>query len=152
MAKVLARNRKARFEYEILEKLEAGLVLKGWQVKSIKAGKASLPEAYVFFRGEEAYLTGMHIGDWPTMSDFDRIHKTDDIKLLMHKRELARWAGRVAAKGVTAVPLALFEERGLIKLEVGLGRGRDRYDKRKKIQEREGKREIQRQLKGEVSF
>lgn len=146
----LSTNRKAQFDYDILETMEAGLLLLGHEVKSIKNGQAKLPGGHVLVRGGEAYLVGMHIppyqaGNTPESYDPDRTRK-----LLFTKKELSYLAGKTHEKGLTLVPLSVYTKRGLLKLAVGVARGKKKHDKRDSIQARESKRKIERTLKGSV--
>lgn len=148
----LAQNKKASFNFEILEKFIAGISLKGWQVKSIKAGSTSLGEAFVYFHRGEAFMKGIHISPWKTMPVTEKENKAQLVKLLLHKKEIEKLTGKLAQKGLALIPLRLFEERGLIKVELGLARGKHIYDKRSKIKEREQKREIARDIKDSKYF
>lgn len=141
--KVVATNRKARHDYEITETIEAGLVLKGSEVKSLRAGLVNLKDSYVQFKAGEAWLVGCHISPYSFARggghDPDR-----DRKLLLHRREIARIGSKVAERGLTLVALRVYFKDGIAKLELGLGRGRAQYDKRRAIRDREQKREIER--------
>ncbi len=143
--KLLAKNRKAYFDYAITEKLVAGLVLSGPEVKSAKLGNVSLKGSFIAFKDGEAWLTNAHFTPYPPAAgvklDADRSRK-----LLMHKKQINEIIGGQNG-GVRAVPLALLEDKGLVKLEVGLGRGKKRYDKRETIKRREQEREAGRALK-----
>ncbi|WP_446831630.1 SsrA-binding protein SmpB [Candidatus Foliamicus sp.] len=140
----IAANRRARRDYEILEELDAGLVLLGWEVKALRAGRASLVEAYVVIRGGEAWLVGANFAPLPSASVHPAPVAARSRKLLMHRRQLDRLAGKVQQRGLTLVPLALFWGGSKAKLRVGLGRGRKQYDKRHLDQERDWNREKQR--------
>jgi SsrA-binding protein len=141
--KVLAKNKRASFDYDISDKLVAGLVLEGPEVKSIKAGHASLKGAFIALRGGEAYLTNAHV------TPYANAHKVIDParsrKLLLHRRQLDAMAGKTG--GLVPVPMALLLDKNLVKLEVGLGRGKKRYDKRQAIKKRDTERELSRKLK-----
>jgi SsrA-binding protein len=151
--KSLARNKKAGFNYHFLETIEAGMVLKGWQVKSIKAGNISINEAYVYIHKDEVFLKNANIADWPGMSDFDRAQKDADIKLLLHQNQIAKWLGKLQQQqATTIVPTKIYEVKGKIKAEIALAKGVKKYDKRSKIREREQKRDIERQLKQSKYF
>ncbi len=139
-------NRRARHEYEILESLEAGLVLTGTEVKSVRAGGASLSEAYARFRDGEAWLLGMHVPPYKQGS-FSNAEPTRPRKLLLHKEEIARLQGRVAEKGLTIVPLRLYFTRGIAKVQLGLARGKKLWDKRADVAKREVEREIARHVR-----
>lgn len=151
--KILARNRKATFNYEVLEKLEAGMVLLGWQVKSIKAGNVNLTDAYAFIQNGEVLARNIRVAPWSTMGDFEREYLDKDIKLLLNRHEIARWEGKLQQQSATAIiPTKIFLSKGLIKLELALAKGVKKYDKRAKIKEREQKREISRELKQNKYF
>ena len=139
-------NRRARHEYEILESLEAGLVLTGTEVKSVRAGGASLSEAYARFRDGEAWLLGMHVPPYKQGS-FSNAEPNRPRKLLMHKEQIARLQGRVAEKGLTIVPLRLYFTRGIAKVQLGLARGKKLWDKRADVAKREVEREIARHVR-----
>ncbi|OGZ47260.1 MAG: SsrA-binding protein [Candidatus Ryanbacteria bacterium RIFCSPHIGHO2_02_FULL_45_13b] len=146
----LAENKKAYFNYEILETFEAGLVLEGHEVKSIKSGKSGIQGAYAIIRGREAYVLGMHVPPYqvantPTDYDPDRTRK-----LLLTKKEIAYLAGKTAQKGLTLVPLKVYTDHGLCKLSLGLGKGKKNTDKRQTIKTRENRRSLDRTLKGDA--
>jgi SsrA-binding protein len=145
--KPLAVNRKARFEYELLEKFVAGVALTGSEVKSLRAGRVSLQDGYVAFDGGEAYLVGVHIAAYDNAgyANHDPLRRR---KLLLHKREIKRLAGKVHEKGLTLVPLAIGVEGNWIKVELGLGRGKKLHDKRETIKRRTLDREAEAALKG----
>lgn len=144
--KILAKNKRATFDYQISEKLVAGLVLSGAEVKSAKAGHVSLRGSFVSLRGSEAYLNNAHINPY-SPSAHNPEDPTRPRKLLLHKRELGTLTGHKQA-GLSVVPLALGLDHGLLKLEIGVGRGKKRYDKRETIKQREQARELQRRAKG----
>lgn len=145
---VVAVNKKARRDYEILDTLEAGLELLGCEVKSIRGGGANLKESYIRFRNRECFLTGCHVSPYK----FSRVETYDpvrDRRLLLHQREIERLGSQVQAKGLTVVPLQIyFNSRGRCKLDIGLGRGKKLFDKRQDIKSRDAAREIQRLMKG----
>ena len=145
---VVATNRKAFHENHILETFEAGVQLRGSEVKSIREGKASLKQAYILIRKGEAWLRGTHI---PTYSHtvFEGHEPVRDRKLLLHKKEIQRINSKLAEKGLTAVPTKLYFKGGLIKLEFGLAKGKKLYDKRDTKKKRDVERDIQRALKAE---
>ena len=134
-------NRRARYEYHILESLEAGLVLTGTEVKSVREGGASLSEAYARFRDGEAWLMAMHIAPYKHGS-FSNAEPTRPRKLLLHKAEIVRLQSRVAEKGLTVVPLRLYFTRGLAKVQLGLARDKKFWDKRAAVARRDSEREI----------
>ena len=141
--KVIATHRRARFDYEILERLEAGVVLLGPEVKSLRAGKASLSDAYALIRRGEAFLENLHISPYP-QAGRDNPDPKRQRKLLMHRKEIARLEGRVAERGFTLVPLSLYFREGRVKVELALARGKRQHDKREAIKERESDRELAR--------
>ena len=139
--KLIAENRKARFEYFIEERFEAGLVLQGWEVKAMRAGRAQLAEAYVFLRNEEAFLTGAHITPLKTTSTHVIADPVRTRKLLLNKSEISRLIGSVERKGYTMVPLDLHWKGGRAKLEVGLAKGKKQHDKRATEKDRDWQRD-----------
>jgi SsrA-binding protein len=144
--KVVATNRKARFEYEILETIEAGVALVGPEVKSLRAGNASLADAYAVVRRGEVYLIGAHVSPYPQASR-ENPDPRRERKLLLHREEIARLGARVAERGLTLVPLQLYFRGGRAKVELALVRGRRRHDKREAIREREEAREVRRAVR-----
>jgi SsrA-binding protein len=140
-------NRKAFHDYFIEERIEAGLVLEGWEVKAIRAGRAHLKEAYVLVRGPEIFLFGAHITPLAAASTHVHPDPTRTRKCLMNAAEIARLIGKVERAGYTLVPLDLHYKGGRIKLEVGLAKGKKLHDKRDSEREREWLREKQRLLK-----
>lgn len=144
--KVYADNKKARFNYEILEEYEAGIVLTGPEVKSVRAGQISLKEAFGTLRGTEVFLTNAHISSYKPAADQNE-EPTRPRKLLLSRSEINSLIGKLQTKGLTLVPLKIYDKNGKIKVELGLGRGKKKYDKRETIKKREQKREIERGLK-----
>ena len=144
--KLVATHRKARFEYEILETVEAGIALLGPEVKSLRAGNASLADAYAVVRRGEIWLVGAHISPYPQASR-ENPDPRRERKLLLHRSEIERLAGRVAERGLTLVPLQIYFRDGRVKLEVALARGRRRHDKRQAIREREEERLVRRTVR-----
>jgi len=144
--KVIATNRRARHDYEIIDTFEAGLVLEGSEVKSLRDGKAALKDSFAHIRDGEAWLVGAYIGPYSFARggghDPERTRK-----LLLHRREIDRIAGKLAEKGLTLVPLQLYFIDGKVKVELGLGRGKRTVDKRRTIKEREQKREMERAMR-----
>ena len=141
----LSSNRKATHEYEILDRFEAGVMLTGTEIKSIRAGKADIGDAYVRLEAGEARLIGMHIAEWPGAARQN--HEPKRVRrLLLNKAEIVSIGSKVKAKGLTLVPLRLYLSRGRCKVEIGLGRGKKAFDKRAAIADREGRREAERQL------
>lgn len=143
----IALNKKARFNYFIEERFEAGLALEGWEVKSMRAGKAQLSESYVTVRGGEAWLFGSHIAPMTSASSHVKADPTRTRKLLMHRRELDRLTGLVERRGYTLVPLELYWSKGKAKLAVGLAKGKQRHDKRATEKDRDWQRDKARILK-----
>ncbi|HKY02913.1 MAG TPA: SsrA-binding protein SmpB [Burkholderiales bacterium] len=146
----IAENRKAFHDYFIEERIEAGIVLEGWEVKAIRAGRANLKEAYVVVRGEEVFLLGSHMSPLPTASTHINPDPTRTRKLLLHAEQIQKLIGKVDRAGYTMVPLNLHYSKGRIKLEVGLARGKKQYDKREAEKQREWDREKQRLLRAKV--
>lgn len=144
--KTVATNRRARHDYHILATYEAGLVLTGSEIKSIRAGKVSLQEAYAVIENGEAWLVGAHIASYPLAGYADHL-PTRRRKLLLHRREIRNLAHEVRAKGVTLVPLRLYLRDGRAKLELAVARGKKQYDKREAIRKREVERELERTLR-----
>ena len=140
-------NRKARHDYFIEDRFEAGLVLEGWEVKAIRAGRAQINEGYVIVRGAELFLIGAHISPLPTASTHVKPDPTRTRKLLLREEEISKLIGKVERAGYTLVPLDLHYTRGRIKLEIGLAKGKKQHDKRATEREREWQREKQRVLK-----
>jgi SsrA-binding protein len=147
--KTVAVNRRARFEYAVEETLEAGIVLTGTEIKSIRAGRANLAEAYARIERGEAWLIGAHIAPYE-QGNRNNHEPTRTRKLLLHRDQIAELAGRTQAKGFTLVPLKLYIRDGIAKLELGIARGRKSHDKRRVIAERDVRRELQRETKERV--
>ncbi len=145
---VVATNRKAFHEYHILETFEAGVQLRGSEVKSIREGKASLKQGYILIRKGEAWLKGSHIASY-SHTGFEGHEPVRDRKLLLHKKEIQRIGSKLAEKGLTAVPTKLYFKGGLIKLEFGLAKGKKLHDKRETKKKRDVERDIQRALSTE---
>ena len=139
-------NRRARHEYHILESLEAGLALTGTEVKSIRAGGVSLNEAYARFRDGEAWLLGMHVPPYKQGS-FSNVEPNRPRKLLLHKEQIADLAAKVKEKGLTIVPLRMYFTRGIVKVQLGLARGKKLWDKRDDVAKRDVEREIARHVR-----
>ncbi len=146
--KVVARNRKARHEYDIEDTLEAGLALKGTEVKSIREGHVSLQEAYCSVdRNGEMLVHNMYVKPYEQAGAHDNHEPRRSRKLLMHRREIAKWGQAAEQKGYTIVPLQLHFRNGYAKLEIGLAKGRQLHDKRQAIKEREQKRRIEQEMR-----
>ncbi len=144
--RVISENRKAKFNYAIEESMEAGLVLTGSEVKSLRAGTASLADAYAIPHGDELFLMNAHIGTYNPASVFGH-EPTRSRKLLMHRRELDHWVSKVRERGYSIVPLMLYFKGGKAKVQLGLGRGKTHEDRRQHIKERESKREMDRAVR-----
>jgi SsrA-binding protein len=138
-------NRRAFFEYHIDEKIEAGLVLHGSEVKSLREGRIQLKDAYARFVGDELFLFSAHISAYGPSSQFGHAPERER-KLLLHRRELEKLRGKLQEKGLTLIPLRLYWVKGRAKLEMGVGRGKKMHDKRETIRERSEKREIDRAM------
>lgn len=145
--KTLALNKRAKYDYEILEKFEAGLILKGYEVKSIRAGRISLKGAYVIVKDDEAYLINADIPPYQPKNVPEDYKPDRTRKLLLHKKEIKSLVGKGREKGLTLVPIRVYTKKGKIKLEFGIGRGKKKVDKRELIKKREFKREKERRLK-----
>jgi len=144
--KVVARNRRARHDYDLLEKIEAGLALTGTEVKSLRNGKASLEEAFATVENGEAWLFNVDIPEYVQANRMNHEPKRPR-KLLLHRRELDKLKGKAMEKGLTLIPLQLYFKRGLAKVEISIARGRKVHDKREAIKTREAKRDIERGLR-----
>ena len=145
--KTLTTNRRARFEYEILETREAGIELKGTEVKSIRLGKINLTEGYCRISEDmQAMLQNVHISPY----NFGNRHNHDPLRprrLLLHREEIRRWYGKIREQGLTLIPLKLYLKKGRIKLELGLAKGKKLHDKRDVLKRREAQREVERSLR-----
>ena len=142
----IIKNRKARFNYEIVDTFEAGIALTGSEVKSLRAGQVQLSDAYGFVKDGEAFLLGVHISPYPFARDGG--HEPDRTrKLLLHRREIDKIGDRLGRERLTLVPLSLYFNKGKIKVELGLGKGKSVRDKRDTIKKRDQKREIDRALR-----
>ena len=139
----IARNRKATFEYEILEKFEAGICLQGSEVKSLRNRDVSIGEAYAKPRGEEIFIHNMNIKPYAMASIREPLRPR---KLLLHRNEILRIVGKVAERGFTLIPLSLYWKHGIAKLTLALARGKKKYDKRETIRKREADRDMKREL------
>ena len=140
---VIATNRRARRDYEVFDTFEAGIVLKGSEVKSLRAGQVQLKDAYADIQGGELWLRRLHIGPYSHAS-VDAHEPERKRKLLLHRREIDRLTGKINEQGLTLVPLQVYFTHGLAKVELALAKGKRTYDKRKKIAEREHRREMDR--------
>ncbi len=141
--KIAVRNRKARHEYEVLETLEAGLVLQGTEVKSLRDGKANLQDAFARFDRGELWLTGMHVSPYEQGNRFNH-EPLRTRKLLLRRQEMRRLVGKVEQKGLTLVPLEVYFRGGIAKVTLALVRGKQLHDKRQDLKQRDAKREMER--------
>jgi SsrA-binding protein len=146
----IALNKKARHDYFIEERYEAGLALQGWEVKSLRAGRVQLKESYVLIKDAEAWLFGAHISPLPTASTHIHPDSTRTRRLLLHSEELKSLIGAVERQGYTLIPLAMYWKRGLAKLEIGLGKGKKQYDKRATERDRDWQRDKQRLMRSKL--
>lgn len=145
--KLIAQNRRARHEYEILDTFEAGIALLGPEVKSLRAGAANLSDAYATVRRGEVFLVNAHISPY-AQAGRENPDPRRERKLLLHKREIARLQGQVAERGRTLIPLSLYFRQGRVKVELALARGKRRHDRRETLRRREQEREVERELRG----
>lgn len=145
--KIVADNRQARFQYEILETYEAGVELRGTEVKSIRQGKVNLRDGYALIRNGEAWLHNVHISPHDTASQVFNHEPRRTRKLLLHGQEIRKLIGQVEQKGLTLVPLKMYLKRGWVKLTIGLARGKKLHDKREDLKQKQAKREIERVMK-----
>ena len=143
----IVTNKKAFHEYFIEEQFEAGIVLEGWEIKAIRAGRANIKESYVIVRDGEVFVFGMHITPLTQASTHIKADPTRTRKLLLHKRELDKLIGAVQQKGYTCVALSLYWKKHLIKCEIALAKGKKEFDKRHTEKERDSDREIQRAMR-----
>jgi SsrA-binding protein len=141
--RVIATNRKARHEYSILETFEAGIALRGAEVKSLRQGRASLQESYAALKNGEVWLLDMHISPYEQAAD-DSYEPTRKRKLLLHKKEIRRLVGKLSEKGLTLIPLRAYFKHGIAKVELALAKGKRAYDKREAIKRRDMQRELER--------
>ena len=145
--KQIAYNKSASFEYFIEQRYEAGIVLEGAEVKSLRAGNCNLKDSFCFIRGGEVMLKNMHIPVYDKSGAFNSKDSKRDRKLLLHKQEIDKIVGKINAKGMTLVPISLYFKDNLIKVEVALCRGKQNYDKKQTIKKRDIERDTKRQLK-----
>lgn len=145
--RVIAQNRKARYNYAIEETLESGVVLTGSEVKSLRAGRGSINESYAAEQNGELYLINSHIPEYPPAGRFNHEPRRPR-KLLLHRRQIAKLVGAITRDGYTLVPLSIyFDKRGMAKVELGLGRGKKKHDKRAAIKERDWQRQKRRLIR-----
>jgi SsrA-binding protein len=145
--KTIVLNRKATHDYFIEERIEAGLVLQGWEVKSLRSGRAQLKESYVLIKRSEAFLFGAHLSPLQSVATHIPADPIRNRKLLLHRKELNKLIGKVKEKGYTLVPLALYWSKGKIKCEIGIAKGKKQHDKRETIKQRDWEREKARVLR-----
>ena len=144
--KLIAKNKKARFDYEISDRFEAGMVLTGSEVKSLRMGKANLTDSFAKINNGEVWLMSCHISPYP-FSSYNNHEPLRPRKLLLHKREIQRLAGKINEQGYSLIPLALYFKEGKVKVDLALARGKKKHDKRESIKRRDQEREIERALK-----
>lgn len=138
------KNRSAYYEYQIDDKLDAGMVLTGTEVKSLRAGKASFNDSYCLFQGDELFVRSLHISEY-TQGTYNNHNPLRERKLLLNKKELRKWHAKIKEKGYTIIPLRIyFAQTGKAKIEIGLAKGKKLHDKRESIKERDAKRELDR--------
>ena len=145
--KVIAQNKRARFNYEILETLEVGIVLNGNEVKSVRAGKVTLQDSFARIDNNELWLHNCHISPYSQANTFYKIDPTRTRKLLAHKKQIKKWLGKTEEKGLTITVTRLFLKGQYVKCEVALARAKKLHDKREKLKEKDVKRELQRKFK-----
>jgi len=147
--KIFSENKKARYDYNILEKFEAGIVLLGQEVKSIKTGHINLSGSYVALRGKEPYLIGVKVPPYQPNNVGANYNENRERKLLLNKKEIDYLIGKSSQKGFSLIPLKIHEKHGRIKLEFGLAKGKKKYNKKEKIKKRDIDREVNRELSRE---
>lgn len=145
--KIVCQNRKAWHEYTIEDRIEAGLVLSGSEVKSLRDGRANLKDGYVDIRDEEAWLHNVHISPYPFATNIDRIDPVRSRKLLLHKREIAKLSGKTIERGFTLIPLKIYFKGGRAKVEIALAKGKKLYDKRESLKRKTLDREMEKKYK-----
>jgi SsrA-binding protein len=144
MEKIEIKNKRATFDFEILDVLTAGLVLTGTEIKSLRSGKANLTDSFCVIEKDEAFVRNMHISEYEKGGHYNHEPKRDR-KLLLNRQEINKWHAKLKEKGLTMVPLKLFiNPKGIAKLDVGLGRGKKTYDKRESLKEKDAKRQMDR--------
>jgi SsrA-binding protein len=146
MIKIIATNKKAYHDYEIEEKIEAGIELRGTEVKSLRAGQCSLREGYIVIQEEQVFMLNVHISAYKEGNIYN-VPPDRERKLLLHQREIERIRDKIQQQGYTAIPLRLYFKRGYVKVEFGIAKGRKLYDKRRKLQERDEQRRVQEAIK-----
>lgn len=146
LSKTICSNRRARHEYELLDELECGIVLRGSEIKSLRDGKVSLEEAYARVKSSELWLLGCDIAQYPQANLMNHEPRRER-KLLLHKRELRKFADLASQKGLTLVPLAMYFSRGIAKVKIALARGKQLHDKREQLKKDSARREIERAMR-----
>ena len=149
--KIIAQNRKARHDYEILETYEAGIALRGTEVKSLRDGRANLKDSYAAMRNGEVWLYGVHISPY-SHGNINNHDPERDRKLLLHRREIRRLIGKTKETGLTLVPLQLYFDHGKVKVELALAKGKKQYDKRESIAKRDAEREMKRVFRAKQTY
>jgi len=144
---IISNNRKSSYLYNFIDKYEAGIQLKGFEVKAIREGNVNIAESYVNIKNNEIFIVGMHIGEY-SHSGYVTHEPTRERKLLMHKVEISKIKSKFETKGITIVPLKLYFKKGKAKLEIALAKGKKKWDKRETIKKRDIDREIKRSMKG----
>lgn len=145
--KIISINKRARFDYTLFESFEAGMVLTGSEVKSLRKESCQLKDAYVSFKKDEAYLEKVHIPQYKQASPFDHYNPERARKLLLHRKELNKLYGLIRAKGLSLIPVKMYFKRGKVKLEIALAKGKKKSDKRESIKKRDVNRQMARHLK-----
>lgn len=146
--KVFLNNKKAKYDYEILDTLDAGLELRGYEVKSIKNKRGSLAGAHAIIRGGEIFAVGFDIPSYQPKNLPPNFEEERTIRLLLNKKEIRYLEGKLAQKGLTLVPIMVYTQNGKLKMKIGLAKGKKKYEKREKLKQREAKRKIERVMKG----
>ncbi len=146
MSNVIAKNPVARHNYNIIDTLEAGIVLTGTEIKSIREGKVNLKDSYVNIKNGEAYVYGMHISNYEYGNIFNK-DPLRDRKLLLNKRELNKLYGQIKQKGFSLIPISLYFKRNFVKMELGIGKGKNLYDKRQDMAKKDAEMKIRREIK-----
>ena len=144
---ILCTNKKASFKYSLIKKIEAGIVLEGWEVKSIKLGHAQISESYISINNDEAYLVNAHLKILNTTSEHKKVNSRRARKLLLSKKEIMSLSGEIKQNGLAVIPIKIYSKNSLIKLEIAIGKGKKTHDKRADIKKREWERNKERVLK-----
>ncbi|PIZ58539.1 SsrA-binding protein [bacterium (Candidatus Torokbacteria) CG_4_10_14_0_2_um_filter_35_8] len=150
--KALATNRRARYDYKILEEIEAGIVLSGQEVKSVKKGHISLKGSFVTLKGAEVFLTNAHISPYEFSGEVKEYNPERPRKLLLHKKEIARIIGKKKEQGLTLIPLKIYTKHRKIKVLIGIARGKKKFDKREEMRKKEAERKIQRAMRKKFEY